>query len=218
MHITTSEVAETAQRAIDTCIIGSLACAAWGMKNRTPKDVDIVVLDTSPADEERLKREIVARDPNFYLVNAQTPFATYKVLWRRTGTILGRCKIDILAIGTLDIPNVPVERVIRKPIASRNLPVMPFIPLLYLKVQGWVHHRVADKKHIRAKVTQDYSDIQELLRIAKEKGHKRKIGGRQIVELNWMPRSFVEIAKQHVRLYTAAYPELSFALWKDVMY
>ncbi len=45
MHITTSEVAETAQRAIEVlhalghkaCIMGSLACVAWGMKNRTPQ-------------------------------------------------------------------------------------------------------------------------------------------------------------------------------------
>jgi len=150
-------------------------------------------------------------------VNSQTPFTAYEVLWRRTG-ILPRCKIDILAPGTLNIPNVPVGCVIKKPIASHDLPVMPFIPLLYLKVQGWAHHRVANKKNLRAKVTLDYVDIQELLRIAKENGYKRKIGGRQIVELNWMPRSFVEIAKQHVKLYTTAYPELSLALWKDVMY
>ena len=242
MYTTTSEVAETTQRAIEVlnalghkaCVVGSLACVAWGMKNRTPQvmlvhkfiagspiycqDVDIVVLNTGPADEERLKREIVACDPDFYLMNPKTPFAEYKVLWRRTGTILrGRCKIDILATGTLNIPNVPVEYVIKKPVLSHELPVMPFIPLLYLKVQAWAHHRVADKMHLRAKVTQDYFDIQELLRIAKEKGYKRKIGGRQLVELKWMPRSFVEIAKQHVRLYMTAYPE-SVALWKDVMY
>lgn len=244
MYITTSEVAETAQRAIEAltalghkaCVVGSLACVAWGMRNRTPQvrlvhefiagkpnkpnlssqDVDIVVLNTSPADEERLKREIVACDPDFYLVNSQTPFATYKVLWRRTGT-LGRCKIDILATGTLNMPNVPVERVIKKPVASHNLPVMPFIPLLYLKVQGWVDHRVAKKRYLQAKVTQDCSDIQELLGIAKEKGYRRKIGGREVVELNWMPRSFMEIAKQHVDLYTATYPEY-FPLWKDIMY
>ncbi|KAF8330958.1 hypothetical protein F5887DRAFT_77472 [Amanita rubescens] len=181
------------------------------------QDVDIVVLDTSPEDEERLKREIVARDPDFYLVNPKTPFAAYKVLWRRTGIFGGRCKIDILATGTLNIPNVPVEYVIKKPVVSHDLPVMPFIPLLYLKVQAWAHHRVADKMHLRFKVIQDYSDIQELLGIAKEKGYKRKIRGRQLVELNWMPRSFVEIAKEHVRLYTTAYPE-SVALWKGVMY
>ncbi len=149
-------------------------------------------------------------------MNPKTPFATYKVLWRSTGTAR-RCKIDILATGTLNIPNVPVEYVIKKPVASHEIPVMPFIPLLYLKIQAWAHHRVADKMYLRFKVIQDCSDIEELLHIAKEKGHKRKIKGRQIVELNWMPRSFVEIAKQHVRLYTTAYPE-SFASWKDVMY
>lgn len=180
------------------------------------QDVDIVVLDTNPADEERLKREIVARDPQFYLVDSKSPFATYKVLWRKTGGFGEKCKVDILATGTLNIPNVPAEYVIKKPIESYNLPVMPFIPLLCLKVQAWAHHRVADQRHLRAKVTQDYFDIQEFLRIAKEKGYRRKIDGRQVVELKWMPRSFVDIAKQHVKLYATSYPH-SLALWKDVM-
>lgn len=138
------------------------------------QDVDIVVLGTSSADEERLKWEIIARDPQFYLVEPKSRLATYKVLWRRTGGFGGKCKVDILATGTLNIPNVPAKYVIKKPVQTYNLPVMPFIPLLCLKVQAWAHHRVADQRHLRAKVTQDYFDIQELLRVAKENGYRRK--------------------------------------------
>lgn len=180
------------------------------------QDVDIVVLGTSSADEERLKREIIARDPQFYLVKPKSRLATYKVLWRRTGVFGGKCKVDILATGTLNIPNVPAKYVIKKPVQTYNLPVMPFIPLLCLKVQAWAHHRVADQRHLRAKVTQDYFDIQELLRVAKENGYRRKIDGMQVVELNWMLRSFVDIAKQHVTTYATSYPG-SLASWKDVM-
>ena len=53
MYVTLSEVTDTAQRAIEAlnylgykaCIVGSLACFAWGMKHRTPQ-VRLICIDS----------------------------------------------------------------------------------------------------------------------------------------------------------------------------
>ncbi|KAF8631116.1 hypothetical protein AX17_005161 [Amanita inopinata Kibby_2008] len=224
MYLTLQNVRTTAESAISalksigyqSCVVGSLGCYMWGMRNRIPQDVDIVVLEAG-IDEEVVKRAIVATDSRFYLVNAKDPRNTYKVLWFRSsnseyGTF--RCKVDILKpIGVLNIPNIPIRRVLLIK-DYEKIPVMPFVPLLLLKTQAWWHHLNSEKMHFRWKVWQDVVDINKMLGIAvsrKDKGHYKK---RDVS--SWIPDWFVEIGRRHVEAYKRAHPE-SAASWDVVM-
>jgi len=148
---------------------------------------------------ESLKQILVDEDDNFFLVDSQNPDATYQVLWYRISSDV-RCKVDILTTGqstSLNIPRVPNNR-IQYIHPHKDLPVMPLLALLLLKLQGWVDHRHSLRNYEQAKVQQDVTDIREMLRIAVEE------------EVNiddwdskWMPRWFVnqmiERVEEHIR-------------------
>ncbi|PFH44674.1 hypothetical protein AMATHDRAFT_72220 [Amanita thiersii Skay4041] len=161
-----------------------------------PKDVDIIILNTSPTDRESIKSSITTTDSRFFLISAKNPRDKYKILWFSTGlSYPRRCKVDILTPGLLNIPQIPTNRLVRLD-PYNNLPLLPFIPLLLLKVQGWSHHRSAlDKLHHRKKVPQDVRDVEELVGIAVQKGFRRKD------EEAWMAKEFVEIATRYVTEY-----------------
>ncbi|KAI0649671.1 hypothetical protein C8Q79DRAFT_338513 [Trametes meyenii] len=184
------------------CLFGSTACNLFGV-SRTPNDVDLVVF-TERYDQEDLKSILVEEDSDFYLVNSRDPTADYQVLWYRLPS--GRrgarraCKVDILVPGILNIPFVPRRRI--KVILQ--LPVMPLIPLLLLKLQGWSDHRESYRADMQEKQYVDVEDIDELLQIAIDRGQSAWQDN-----LNWVPRELLDGAQQHVYDYVAEYPDSS---------
>lgn len=89
----------------------------------------------------------------------------------------------------MNIPFVDAHRIVR--IAST--PLMPFIPLLLLKLQAWDDHRKSTRYDFQAKQYVDVRDIEKLLVIAvKRKENLNK-------EAEWLPQSFVQAAKERVQ-------------------
>lgn len=132
------------------------------------QDVDLVVL-TNKHSQEELKTMLAASDSRFYLVRSQDPFSTFKVVWFRLGSesslqnFSRRCKVDILLPGVMNIPfPIPTDIV---QIGTPHLPLIPFLSLLLLKLQGWIDHQAAQKTHHQAKQVVDERDIKELLEI-----------------------------------------------------
>lgn len=173
--------------------------------------MDLVVLNNKGNDTESLKQILVDEDENFFLVDAKNPRATYQVLWYRISS-RAICKVDILTTGnstSLDIPRVPNNR-IQRIHPHNDLPVMPLLALLLLKLQGWVDHRHSQKSHERAKVQQDVADVREMLNIAME-------GQVHIDDWNskWMPRWFIDQMTDRVEEHIRKFPH-SEKLWENL--
>ncbi|KAJ3720070.1 hypothetical protein C8R42DRAFT_108613 [Lentinula raphanica] len=160
---------------LDCYLVGSVACAAYGM-SRTPNDIDMVVL-TSQYTQEQLKYILVRYDSRFYLIDSKDPNATYRVLWFRLTGYHRSCKVDLLLPGIMNIPSVEPARIVRvgdivgAPAGSilfRDYPLMPFLPLLLLKLQAWQDHGESPKLFVREKQQMDVRDIRELLQLAED--------------------------------------------------
>ncbi|KAJ7027760.1 hypothetical protein C8F04DRAFT_1008036, partial [Mycena alexandri] len=190
-------VAALLRAGIRSCLVGGMACSIYG-NQRVPSDVDIVCLADKYTQSE-LKAILVATDPNFYTVASKDPLATYRVLWYRMG--LRRCKVDVLSPGIMNIPSVPLPRIAYRKSRS-DLPLMPFLPLLLLKLQAWMDHGEAEKLYLRAKQYVDVRDIDELLELAVAKYNidLKKDG-------KWLPESFVRAAAKRVKAYVRSFPE-----------
>jgi len=197
------------------CFFGGFACRLYGSE-RLPEDIDIVVLDAN-ANQELIKRQLVAQDPRFYLVEPKTYGATYKVLWFRLS--LGRsCKVDVLLPGILNIPDVGQENVVQRPLRlrfilgskittlEREYPVMPLSVVILLKLQGWADHRVSPKQFMRMKVSSDVRDINKLLAVA-------SAAGVNPVEETFVPKAFLEAARGRVRTYILQQPS-TISAWQ----
>ncbi|KAF9235623.1 hypothetical protein BU15DRAFT_51159 [Melanogaster broomeanus] len=169
------------------CLVGGAACAAFGVF-RTTNDVDMAVMTNE--SQESIKRRLVLADSRFYLVAAKTPGATYQVLWfRLSSSWMQRppCKVDILCRGTMNIPDVPPDRIRH----IGGLPVAPILVVLCMKLQAWDHHGAALESRFRQKQPLDARDIRELLVFA-------VAGGDHILKESWLPQDFVNSAKTRV--------------------
>ncbi|KAI0325837.1 hypothetical protein GY45DRAFT_1329788 [Cubamyces sp. BRFM 1775] len=206
---TSDEILEIADQAVDIfrnrrlrcCLFGSTACHLFGV-SRTPNDIDLVVF-TNQYDAEELKEILVEEDSDFYLVPSRNPRASYSVLWcrlRSSGRRRRKCKVDILVPPTLNIPNVPGRRI---KIIS-DLPVMPLIPLLLLKLQGWYDHRESHREDMQEKQYVDVDDISELLQIAIDRGQDVRQDN-----LGWLPERMREDAQGHVWDFVEEYPNMA---------
>jgi hypothetical protein len=186
---------------------------AYGM-TRVPNDVDIVVLDSTSTAEE-IKRRLVSVNPSFFLVSSTNPRNTYKILWYNLGAQSyppsHACKVDILMPGgDLNIPSIPNQFINYCDLHGYGLvPVMPFIPLLLLKLQGWSDHRKSYRVDLRQKQYMDVCDINELLQLA-VRDHKVDVrkGG-------WLPSSFVEMGKLRAGAFVTASPS-SRVHWSQI--
>nr|VWP02637.1 Candidapepsin-7 (EC (ACP 7) (Aspartate protease 7) (Secreted aspartic protease 7) [Ganoderma boninense] len=204
MAPTSTEVLDIARKAIrifakyglECCLVGSAASYLYGVP-RTPNDVDLVVLTTAYT-QERLKEILVREDSSFYLVRSKNWRATYRVLWHRLSSATYPrpsvdCKVDILIPGILNIPNVPREHVR----TLSGLPVMPMIPQLLLKVQGWSDHRASPRTDMQLKQHVDVRDIDQLLAIAVDEGASVRAR-----ECGWLPGSMTAAAQTRLWSYT----------------
>ncbi|KAL0562653.1 hypothetical protein V5O48_019431, partial [Marasmius crinis-equi] len=148
---------------LSCCLVGGVACTAYGM-TRTPHDVDMIVMGWE-YDEEDLKQRVTAMNPAFYTLPSQDPSATYRVLFYRfpdTGGIsystTHKCKVDLLLpkdATAMRIPTVPVDRMWQNTSHNPPFPLMPPLPTLLLKLQAWQDHRESDKIHFHDKLPQD---------------------------------------------------------------
>ncbi|TBU47728.1 hypothetical protein BD309DRAFT_951274 [Dichomitus squalens] len=195
---------------LNCCLFGSTASYLYGVK-RTPNDVDIVVLSNAYS-QETLKEILVRDDSHFYLVGSKNRRATYRVLWYSlSNSSFHRpsldCKVDILIPGILGIPMVPAERVH----TIAGLPVMPMIPQLLLKVQGWSDHRASHRSDMQQKQYVDIGDIDELLAIAVAEGADVRAP-----ECKWLPGSMTGVASTRIWSYTLRGSAKSKGQWKQL--
>jgi len=177
----------------------------YGM-TRVPNDVDIIVL-TDSYDQEEVKNLLVENDSNFFLVPSRKPRAPYKILYY-TLPSRGFCKVDILLPGSMDIPAVPLSRITYTQVP--DVPVMPLIAVLLLKLQGWTDHRDAEREHYQEKQYVDVDDIKEVLDIL-----RRDYRMKTLASEGWMPRWFVNLARERVDEFVEAFPDTR-DLWYDI--
>ncbi|KAH9934560.1 uncharacterized protein BXZ73DRAFT_77032 [Epithele typhae] len=205
---------------LQSCLMGSAASFLYGV-DRTPNDVDLVVL-TATYTQEELKRLLVAASSDFYLVNPRSWAATYKVLWHqkgRGGGVLGhssyahRCKVDILVPGVMNIPSVPTARIERPGLPGLpKLPMMPLVAQLFLKLQAWSDHRASSRPHEVPKQYTDARDVDQLLVIVVQRGSAVKKG------TGWMPAEMFEAARERVGRYVVHGSPSSRADWRALGY
>lgn len=192
-NLTSKDIVAVATRVIDIIeahglpcyLFGSTACLLHGSM-RTPnvcsysqsgprsynrlvyQDVDIVV-NTEAYDPNTLKSMVADGDPavfELHVAHAQEDGGTPRhILW---GVLdrKQRCKIDILVPGFLDIPSIPVSSVV----TLHNLPVMPLLPLLLMKLRGWDKHLNSPRQDHQKKQYVDAWDVYQLLRLAVSQG------------------------------------------------
>jgi len=186
-------VALLAEQGLSSCLFGSSGCSLYGC-TRKPNDVDIIVMTTEYSTEEL--KELIAVQPNtrFYLRGSKTVGATYKVLFYSLGKKRS-CKVDVLIPGVLNIPYISPDRIVH----IDGLPVLPFIPLLLLKLQGWSDHRASAREDMRQKQYIDIRDLQQLLTIAAQKGEN--VGDVD----QWLPASFMFAGRERIRRFVETY-------------
>ncbi|THU77539.1 hypothetical protein K435DRAFT_877714 [Dendrothele bispora CBS 962.96] len=197
---------------VKCCLFGSLACHIQGMKYRRPADVDLVILNHGKRNAEYFKELVASSDSDrFYLEKSTNPKAKYKKLFYRVTPYQGRgpskvCKIDILIAGQdypLQIPNVPVS-CIQYSKQYPGLPVMPLLPLLLMKLQGWYDHRESHRKDQMKKRRRDIADIDKLLKMAKnEECHLDE----EIKGIWRLPKWFTNRMRRFVGEYIEHFPD-----------
>ncbi|KAH8102674.1 hypothetical protein BXZ70DRAFT_799381 [Cristinia sonorae] len=188
-----SELHLVARKAVDIfashglvcCLFGSFACALYGC-SRPPNDVDIVVM-TGTHTQEELK-QLLVRHPSsdFYLRPSRRIGATYTIAYCSLGEERF-CKIDVLIPGVLNIPRVPSERITN----IRDLPVLPFMALLLMKLQGWSDHRASARSDMWEKQYVDVRDINQMLGIA-------AVRDEDVNRETWLPPEFLDAARARV--------------------
>ncbi|KAK0452179.1 uncharacterized protein EV420DRAFT_695250 [Desarmillaria tabescens] len=197
-------------------IMGSLACYLYG-NERPPNDVDILI-SSRICDIEPLKRFLVAQNPdNFYLVDAKTPRARWKVLWYqdhgRDGN-LERTKVDIMKPGTMQLPMIFSEAIVDK----QGLPVVPLSILLLHKLRGWEDNMKSRKAYLRRKHNANVGDIGSLLRIVIEgmgKQEKKNSKRWKRFAQEQFSKIFQDGTKRRVKLFSERYPEYG-DMWKEL--
>ena len=102
-------------------------------------------------------------------MRARTPRSRWRVLYWRTGSNedgFERFKIDILVPGTLDLPDIHLNYIIK----INKFPCAPLTLLLLHKLKAWDDRRHSGRQYQLAKIDGDVRDIRDLLRIANQRG------------------------------------------------
>lgn len=127
--------------------------------------------DPNETDPEDIKDILENEDGRFIRRPSRFRNRSYTVLeYCLPGyqTLGRKLKVDIIVSGwgNLDIPRISW----RKLIDIDDIPVMPILPLLFLKMQGWDAHRMSPRRDFQAKEEGDIQDVEQLLDIACEQG------------------------------------------------
>jgi hypothetical protein len=179
-------------------------------------------LNTS-LEQKVLKQLLQNSDSRFTTVPGKAPGATYRVLWYQSEK-LGRCKVDVLVPGLLDIPSVPEDAVVKRPKSdseseSSGLPLMPFYPLLMLKLRGWDVRRTGSSRRRfsryhndggdpdKKKAETDAQDILEMLDIA-----TRDSSVEIDRDVPWVSEAFRAASMNRVETYVRLFPT-SAKIW-----
>lgn len=165
--------------------------------------MDIVVFGRH--DPEEIKAYIAANHHRFSLKNSRRVGATHKILYFNFHLGLDLwCKVDIVVAGRysskLRIPNIP-QQYITYPNAH-DIPVVPFLVLIILKVQGWRDHSKSREWYYRKKIPQDNKDIHALLDMADEDDQR---------DYDWWLKWFLKGAEGLVTRYTDNFPETAYS-------
>lgn len=97
----------------------------------------------------------------------------------------------------MNIPDIPPQQIKRK----LGLPVMPLLPLLVMKLQGWTDHRASPRTDFQAKQHVDVDDNKELLDIPCRTG--TRIGSKS---LYWLPSDSIQAARVRVYKFILEFP------------
>ncbi|KAH6906207.1 hypothetical protein BKA70DRAFT_1564553 [Coprinopsis sp. MPI-PUGE-AT-0042] len=208
------EIKQTAREAIESlqneglhaCLFGSAACSFYGMQNRVPNDVDVVVMnaDDFGYNPENIKYQLTCSNNRFFLVDSRDPHADYRILYFRLGgpDSRRRCKVDILVPGLLSIPNIPPDGFTYAANHPR-IPLVPMMTLILLKLRGWWDHWNDDTRPwMREKAAQDEEDIEEMLSMAVHEGYSVWDGDRE-----WWDEEFIKDALDWIEEYVENWPE-----------
>ncbi|PFH48734.1 hypothetical protein AMATHDRAFT_49288 [Amanita thiersii Skay4041] len=173
MSLTAKDIRRVSRRTVEALrdigyecyLFGSAACHLWGMDYRVPdasnifsQDIDIVVLTDD--DPEEIKAKLEEHGSRFYLVLRKRYKVLYYALrWRPRI----RCKVDIVTPKTrrINAPDIPRDLTL----FMGDIPVIPFLPLVLLKLLGWHSRHTTDKPHLQRKISRDETDIRALLRM-----------------------------------------------------
>jgi hypothetical protein len=164
------------------------------------QDVDIIVLNwPEPTNIERLKARITSRNNRFFVTHTRNPWT---ILWYGLSPTsprsVHRCKVDVLVPGLLDIPQIPLGRIVH----TTDVPgvrMMPLLVVILLKLRGWNDHRNDKYLDKRQKALVDVRDIDQLLNIAV--GKRCWLGDEE-----WVPGELREKAAVWLRSYVLMYP------------
>ncbi|RDB27110.1 hypothetical protein Hypma_004623 [Hypsizygus marmoreus] len=194
------------------CLFGSAACAIYGMEARDPHDIDVIVLDT--ADPEYIKRLLYNKDQRFLLRPSANPQNTYQVLYYQlprppSDLHMRTCKVDILTPGIISIPNIPLERIVYHE-THHDIPVIPLLALLLLKLRGWTDRRADSRPQVREKATQDAVDIGYLLELVAARMYEP-----HLLTETWMPRWFVDEGRERVQQFVQLWGGTA-SIWFDM--
>ncbi|KAK0229575.1 hypothetical protein EDD85DRAFT_132395 [Armillaria nabsnona] len=235
--LTAEEILRTAHATISAflslgiqgCFFGSVACLCYGA-TRVPNDIDVVITSANPIggtwDQEHLKDLLVQTDQSFYVISSRNPSANYRLLYydlsgsSRVSRELRRCcKVDILVPGSMNIPPIPSSSVVwqleQRYSPPRELPVLPFILLLLMKLQGWMDHGNSQAVHKRAKQPTDVRDIRELLTLSAAPRKANLNAWLEMKREGWIPQSFVNQGQTRVREFVRRYPDTEKA-WRQI--
>lgn len=80
----------------------------------------------------------------------------YDILWYRPApNARWKCKIDILVPGRISITNLSDDEIrrVQGDEPNKNLPLVPFMILILLKLRGWADHMDDHQRYMREKGT-----------------------------------------------------------------
>lgn len=134
------------------------------------------------------------------------PSRTEQILWYKLDAVSDSeedessgvhcaCKVDILRPGVMNIPDVPINRLVN----IDGIPLIPLFTLLILKLEAWNDHRNAYKYYVRMKRHVDATDLEELLPLAPNRALWAK-------NEEWMLTSRVRGVEGILREYLLEYP------------
>jgi hypothetical protein len=168
------------------------------------EDIKQLIIDNSSSD--------------FYLVPSKDPTATYEILhyvltpmYPDPSSLLHRsCKVDLLLPGIIGIPGSIPSDVLHYEEYFSDIPLVPFLVLLLLKVRAWAEHMVDGRSRMREKLKQDESDVKELLDLAVNEYSIRL----KTVEV-WAGWEWLDEMRVYVRKYVERFPK-SRGMWEDI--